>query len=60
MIVLAPSQGHSQDLSKGGGAHRDYSTGIPSGDRRLYMVYTAALPHVSAGSVVLSWHEGPY
>ena len=59
MIVLAPSQGRSRDLSKGGG-HRDYSTGTPSGDRRLYMVYTAALPHVSAGSVVLSWHEGPY
>ena len=58
MIVLAPSQGHSQDLSRGG--HRDYSTGTPSGDRRLYMVYTAALPHVSAGSVVLSRHEGPY
>ena len=32
----------------------------PSGDRRLYIVYTAALPCVSAGSVVLSWHEGPY
>ena len=32
----------------------------PSGDRRLYMVYTAAFPHVSAGSVVLSRHEGPY
>ena len=34
--------------------------GSPSGDRRLYMVYTAALPRVSAGSVVLSRHEGPY
>ena len=36
----------------------------PSGDRRLYvrlyMVYTAALPRESAGSVVLSRHEGPY
>ena len=35
----------------------------PPGDRRLYvrlyMVYTAALPRVSAGSVVLSRHEGP-
>ena len=27
---------------------------------RLYMVYTAALPRVSAGSVVLSRHEGPF
>ena len=44
-------QGGSQDVSKGGS---------PSGDRRLYMVYTAALPRVSAGSVVLSRHEGPY
>ena len=45
------AQGRSQDFSKGGS---------PSGDRRLYMVYTAALPRVSAGSVVLSRHEGPY
>ena len=48
-------QGRSQDFSKGGS-----QTGTPSGDRRLYMVYTAALPRVSAGSVVLSRHEGPY
>ena len=32
----------------------------PSGDRRLYMVNNAALPRVSAGSVVLSRHDGPY
>ena len=53
MILLFTSniQGRSQDFSKGGS---------PSGDRRLYMVYTAALPCVSAGSVVLSRHEGPY
>ena len=44
-------QGCSQDFSKGGS---------PSRDRRLYMVYTAALPRVSAGSIVLSRHEGPY
>ena len=49
-------QGRSQDFSKGGGSQ----TGTPSGDRRLYMVYTTALPRVSAGSVVLSRHEGPY
>ena len=48
-------QGRSQDFSKGGS-----QTGTPSGDRRLYMVYTAALPRVSAGSIVLSRHEGPY
>ena len=48
-------QGRSQDFSKGGS-----QTGTPSGDRRLYMVYTAALPRVSAGSVVSSRHEGPY
>ena len=48
-------QGRSQDFSKGGS-----QTGTPSGDRRLYMVYTAALPRVSAGSVVLLRHEGPY
>ena len=44
-------QGRSQDFSKGGS---------PSGGRRLYMVYTATLPRVSAGSVVLSRYEGPY
>ena len=38
----------------------EVTAGTPSGDRRLYMVYTAALPRVSAGSVVLSRHEGPY
>ena len=43
---------------KGGG--EGVTAGTPSGDRRLYMVYTAALPGVSAGSVVLSRHEGPY
>ena len=48
-------QGRSQDFSKGGS-----QTGTPSGDHRLYMVYTAALPRVSAGSVVLSRHEGSY
>ena len=32
----------------------------PSGDRRLYMVNNAALPRVSAGSVVLSRDDGPY
>ena len=39
--------------SEGGGGA---TAGTPSGDRRLYMVYTAALPRVSAGSVVLSRH----
>ena len=48
-------QGRSQDFSKGGS-----QTGTPSGDRRLYMVYTTALPRVSAGTVVSSRHEGPY
>ena len=43
--------------SRGGGGSQ---TGTPSGDCRLYMVYTAALPRVSAGSVVLSRHEGLY
>ena len=38
--------------SGGGGA----TAGTPSGDHRLYMVYTAALPRVSAGSVVLLRH----
>ena len=40
-------QGRSQDFSKGGS-----QTGTPLGNRRLYMVYTAALPRVSVGSVV--------
>ena len=60
MIVLAPSQGHSQDLSKGGvteTTQQGHHLGIAD---YIIMVYTAALPHVSAGSVVLSWHEGPY
>ena len=48
-------QGRSQDFSKGGS-----QIGTPSGDCRLYMVYTTALPRVSAGSVVSSRHEGPY
>ena len=48
-------QGRSQDFSKGGS-----QTGTPSGNRRLYVVYIAALPRVSAGSVILSQHEGPY
>ena len=51
-------QGRSQDFSKG--ASQRLLTRSPSGDRRLYMVYIAALPRVSAGSVVLSRHEGPY
>ena len=51
-------QGRSQDFSKGGSQR--LLTRSPSGDRRLYMVYTAAFPRVSAGSVVLSRHEGPY
>ena len=46
------------------GIARNFIGGIteatPSGDHRLYMVYTAALPHVSVGSVVLSRHVGPY
>ena len=44
----------------GGGGGGESQTGTPSGDRRLYMAYTTALPRVSAGSVVLSRHEGPY
>ena len=36
-------QGGSQDFSKGGS-----QTGTPSGDRRLYMVYTAALLIIAA------------
>ena len=36
-------QGRRQDFSKGGS-----QTGTPSGDRRLYMVYTAALPIIAA------------
>ena len=51
-------QGRSQDFSNGGSER--LLTRSPSGDRRLYMVYTAAFPRVSASSVVLSWHEGPY
>ena len=42
--IIMQTQERSQDFSKGG-------------SQRLY---TAALPRVSAGSVVLSWHEGPY
>ena len=60
-------QGRSQDFSKGGGGGGGGGGGSqrllsrsPFGNRRLYMVYTAAFPRVSAGSVVLSRHEGPY
>ena len=52
------AQGRSQDFSKGGSQR--LLTRSPSGDRGLYMVYTAAFPRASAGSVVLSRHEGPY
>ena len=38
-------QGRGQDFSKGGS---------PSGDRRLYMVYTAALPRVSAWEAMIT------
>ena len=55
---LGNIQGRSQDFSKGGSQR--LLTRSPSGDRRLYMVYTAAFPRVSAGSVVLSRYEGPY
>ena len=41
--IMMQTQGGSQDFSKGG-------------SQRLY---TAALPRVSVGSVVLSRHEGP-
>ena len=44
----------------GGGGSQRLLNRSPSGDRRLYMVYTAAFPRVSAGSVVLSRHEGLY
>ena len=50
-------QGRSQDFSNGGSQR--LLTRSPSGDCRLYMVYTAAFPRVSAGSVVLSRREGP-
>ena len=55
-------QGHSQDFSKGGGGggSQRLLSRSSSGDRRLYMVYTAAFPRVSAGSVALLLHEGPY
>ena len=45
-------QWRSQDFSKGRS-----QTGTPSGDCRLYMVYTAALPRVSAGSVIAAWRS---
>lgn len=51
-------QGRRRDFSKGDSQR--LLNRSPSGDRRLYMVYTAALPRVSAGSVVLSRHEGSY
>ena len=51
-------QGRSQDFSKG--MSQRLLTRSSSGDRLLYMVYTAAFPRVSARSVVLLRHEGPY
>ena len=51
-------RGVARIFQRGGGGGSQ--TGTPPGDRRLYMVYTAALPRVSGGSVVLSRHEGPY
>ena len=57
-MYLFNSRGVARIFQRGGGGVSQ--TGTPFGDRRLYMVYTAALPGVSAGSVVLSRHEGPY
>ena len=51
------SRGMARIFQKGVGGG---TAGTPSGDRRLYMAYTAALPRVSAGLVVLSGHECPY
>ena len=51
--VLQNNRGVARIFQRGGEGSQRLLT-------RLYMVYTAALPHVSAGSVVLSRHEGPY
>ena len=51
-------QGHSQDFSKGGVTEATHQITIRG--LQTIMVYTAAFPRVSAGSVVLSQHEGPY
>ena len=58
IVVTVIARGVARSFQKGGGSQR-LLTRSPSGDRRLYMVYTAAFPRVSAGSVVLSRHEGP-
>ena len=59
LYITWKGHGRSQDFSNGWGGG-GVAAGTPYGDRRLYIVYTAALPRVSAGSVVLSRHEGPY
>ena len=46
--TVHPSRGVARIFQRGG-----VTAGTPSGDRRLYKVYTTALPRVSAGSVVL-------
>ena len=60
-FFLRPFQARSQDFSERGSKRllTRSPSGVPAGDRRLYMVYTAAFPRVSAGSVVLSRHEEP-
>ena len=46
--TVHPSRGVARIFQRGG-----VTAGTPSGDCRLYKVYTTALPRVSAGSVVL-------
>ena len=53
-------RGVARIFQRGEGGSQRLLTRSPSGDRRLFLVYTAAFPPVSAGSVVLSRHEGLY
>ena len=62
LLSATALQGRSQDFSKGGSQRllTRLSCRPPRRACFMCMVYTAALPRVSAGSVVLSRHEGPY
>ena len=63
LLSATALQGRSQDFSKGGVTEATHQIVMSTSTRiadYICIVYIAALPRVSAGSVVLSQDEGPY
>ena len=59
IVLQVRDQGRSQEFS-GGGGHRGYSADHHPGITDYIWFIPLLSPRVSAGSVVLSRHEGPY